>query len=130
MSIHPDIQTLRKRREFRYNRTAIYRRVRANCMRFFLIQMDFGFRSGQPYAGKFCSNCRGKHSTDDCPKLPCFVRHEFDEPSHHKQSDCPYRARVKASKAKAARRRAREVQFLARHNDSEDSFFTDDFSDT
>ena len=86
--------------------------------------------TGQSYTGKYCSNCRGQHPTDACPKLPCFVCHEFDEPSHHKQSDCPYRAREKATKAKAARRRAREVQFLARHDDSEDSFCTDDFSDT
>ena len=40
------------------------------------------------------------------------------------------RAHVKASKAKAAHRHTREVQFLARHDDSEDSFYTDDFSDT
>ena len=45
------------------------------------------------------------------------------------QIDCPYRARVAASKAKAARQRAREIQLLARHDDSEDSFYTDDFSD-
>ena len=73
--------------------------------------------TGQSCTGLYCSSCRGQHPTDACPKLPCFVCHEFDEPSHHKQSDCPYRARVKASKAKAARCHAREVQFLARHDD-------------
>ena len=78
--------------------------------------------------GKYCGNCRGN---TECPRLPCFVRHKYDEPSSHKQAaDCPYRARVKASKANAARRRAREVQFMARHDDSDDSFYTDDFSDT
>ena len=71
-----------------------------------------------------------EESIDDYPRLPCFVCHEYDEPSSRTQADCPYRARVKASKAKAARRRAREVHFLARHDDSEDSFYTDDLSDT
>ena len=53
--------------------------------------------TGQPYMGKYCSNCRGKQPTDNCHGLTCFVCLEFDEPSQHKQSDCPYRARVKAS---------------------------------
>jgi hypothetical protein len=86
--------------------------------------------TGQPYMGKLCSNCRGKHPTDVCTTLPCFICLEYDEPHTHTQADCPYRARVKATKAKVARRRAREIQFLARHDDSEDSFYTDDFSDT
>jgi hypothetical protein len=86
--------------------------------------------TGQPYMGKYCSNCRGKHPTDNCRGLTCFVCDEFNEPSQHKQSDCPYRAREKATKAKAARRRAREIELFARHDDSEDSFYTDDFSDT
>ena len=85
--------------------------------------------TGQPYMGKYCSNCRGQHPTSECTKLPCFVCHEYDEPHTHTQSDCPYRARTKAAKVKAARRRAREIQFLSRHDDSEDSFYTDDFSD-
>ena len=55
--------------------------------------------TGQPYMGKYCGNCRGKHSTDECPRLPCFVCHEYDEPSSHNQADCPYRARKKAAKA-------------------------------
>jgi hypothetical protein len=86
--------------------------------------------TGQPYMGKLCSNCRGKHPTDVCTTLPCFICLEYDEPHIHTQADCPYRARVKATKAKVARRRAREIQFLARHDDSDDTFYTDDFSDT
>ena len=29
--------------------------------------------TGQPYMGKYCSNCRGKHPIDQCPRLPCFT---------------------------------------------------------
>ena len=53
-------------------------------------------------------------------------------PFNHKQSDCPYRARKANAQANAARRRAREIAFLAflaQYDDSEDSLYTDDFSD-
>jgi len=65
--------------------------------------------TGQSYTGKYCSNCRGQHPTDACPKLPCFVYHEFEEPSHHKQSDCL---------TEPVKRRPRRKQHAAAHGKS------------
>ena len=88
--------------------------------------------TGQSTKRQICNNCRGCHPTADCNRPSCTACRDNDMPFNHKQSDCPYRARKANAQANAARRRAREIAFLAflaQYDDSEDSLYTDDFSD-